>query len=330
MLQLTLTPEAVLGDRRNYTRRAFLERTTSCAAHMGVMAAASPLWTRGLWTRQERFPVVASEPWGRLEQITDGIWALVSNPLEDRTTLCNGGIVAGRAGVVVIEGFASDEGARWMAQQAVRLTGRAPTHVIVTHYHGDHTGGLRGAAENADVVMLATALTRDTILERNGNAPADVLERVELVSGGGPTEIDLGDRSLLVVPRRGHTGSDVSIEIAEPSVVFCGDLVWNGMFPNYVDAVPDQLTPNVRVMRRREPTTYVPGHGPLADDAAMGAYIDLLDDVEAAARRAIERGMTAERAGEEYALPQGMEDWTLFSPQYFGRAIGAWMGVLNG
>ncbi|MCH7532828.1 MAG: MBL fold metallo-hydrolase [Gemmatimonadetes bacterium] len=319
-----------MGDYRSYTRREFLDRTTSCAAHMGIMAAASPLWARALWSRQERFPVVASESWGRLEQISAGIWALVSNPLEDRTTLCNGGIVAGRAGVVVIESFASDEGARWMAQQAMRLVGRPPTHVILTHHHGDHTGGLRGAAESTDVVMLATALTRDTILERNRNAPADVLEGVELLGGGGPTEIDLGDRSLLVVPRRGHTDSDVSIEIADPSVVFCGDLVWNGMFPNYVDAVPNQLSQNVRVLRRREPTTYVPGHGPLADDAAVGAYIELLDDVEAAARRAIERGLTAEQAGEEYRLPEGMEEWTLFSPGYFARAIGAWMTALNG
>ena len=76
---------------------------------------------------------MASEPRGRIEEITDGIWTLVSNPLEDRTTLCNGGIVTGRAGVVVIESLASDEGALWMAQQAMRLTGRVPTHVIVTH-----------------------------------------------------------------------------------------------------------------------------------------------------------------------------------------------------
>ena len=60
----------------------------------------------------------------------------------------------------------------------------------------------------------------------------------------------------------------------------------------------------------------------------LGTRRDLLDDVEAAARRAIERGMSAEQAGEEYRLPSGMEDWVLFNPGYFGRAIGAWMGVL--
>ena len=82
-------------------------------------------------------------------------------------------------------------------------------------------------------------------------------------------------------------------------------------------------------MRRREATTYVPGHGPLADDAAFGVYIDLLDDVEAAARRAMERGLSAEEASEAYRLPAGLEDWTLFSPGYFARAIGRWMNELG-
>ena len=86
---------------KSYTRRDFLGHSGSCAAHIGIMAAASPMWSRLKWGSQERFPVDASEPWGRLERISEGIWALVSTPLEDRTTLCNGGIVAGRAGVVV-------------------------------------------------------------------------------------------------------------------------------------------------------------------------------------------------------------------------------------
>ncbi|MBT7123946.1 MAG: twin-arginine translocation signal domain-containing protein, partial [Gemmatimonadales bacterium] len=115
-----------MQDPRAYSRRDFLGHSASCAAHVGLMAAGVPLWSRGVWTRQERFPVVASEPWGRLEQISEGIWGLVSDPLTDRTTLCNGGIVSGRAGVVVIEAFGSDDGARWMAQQALRLAGRAP------------------------------------------------------------------------------------------------------------------------------------------------------------------------------------------------------------
>lgn len=280
------------------------------------------------WSAQERFPVVSRAPWGRIERVAEGIWALVSTPLEDRTTLCNGGIVAGRSGVVVIEAFGTDEGALWIAQEASRLTGRSPTHVVLTHYHGDHTGGLRGARATGAPAILATGTTQGAT-RANRDAPGEILDRVTVLDHIRPTEIDLGDRSLIVVPRRGHTDSDVTIEVTDPSVVFCGDLVWNGMFPNYVDAVPSRLAQAVRLIRARGARTYVPGHGPLADDRALDRYLELLDDVEAAARGAIERGMTAEEAGDLYRLPAGLEEWTLFNPAYFGRAIGAWMAELG-
>ena len=310
------------------SRRDFIRKTTSCAAHIGLMSAAAPFWARELWAAQERFPVVASEPWGRIERVADGIWALVSLPLQDRTTLCNGGIIAGRSGVVVVEAFGSDDGARWMAEQAIRLTGRAPTHVVLTHYHGDHTGGLRGAREVGSPAILATPVTRDDT-RQNPNAPNEILNRATPLDTIRPTEIDLGDRSLIVVPRRGHTDSDVTVEVTDPSVVFCGDLVWNEMFPNYIDATPSRLTQAVRLMRATGADTYVPGHGPLADQAALDRYIDLLDDIEAAARDAIEAGMTAEEAGAEYRLPAGLSDWHLFRADYFARAIGAWMEELG-
>jgi len=293
-----------------------------------MMAAAAPVGLRRRWTLQERFPVVASEPWGRLERVAEGVWAVVSTPLEDRTTLCNGGIVAGRAGVVLLEAFGSGRGARWVADQATRLTGRAPTHVVLTHYHSDHTGGL-AAVGGGRASTLATPVTRDLVRDRNQGAPLDILSDVVVVDGRRPTEIDLGDRSLIVVPRRGHTESDLSVEVPDASVVFCGDLVWNGMFPNYVDALPGRLSREVRIMRAAGAATYVPGHGPLADASAVDAYIGLLDHVEAAARRALERGVSAEDAGAEYRLPPDLADWTLFSPGYFARALAAWMAELS-
>jgi glyoxylase-like metal-dependent hydrolase (beta-lactamase superfamily II) len=311
------------------TRREFIGRTSSCAGHIGLMAAASPALLRMGWLAQESFPVVASEPWGRIERVAEGIWALVSTPLEDRTTLCNGGIIAGRNGVAVIESFSTIRGAQWMMDQARRLTGRSATHLILTHYHADHTGGLAGSVSAANVDVLATERTRDLIRERIEDAPTSVLDDVDILMGRRPTELDLGDRSAILVPRRGHTDSDLSIEVPEESVVFCGDLVWNAMFPNYVDAIPSRLSQEVRLMRLLDTATYVPGHGPLADGAAVDRYLDLLDSVEAAARTAMERGMSADEAGAAYKLPSGMEGWTLFSPDYFARAIGAWMRELQ-
>lgn len=310
------------------SRRDFVHSSVSCAAHIALMSTMAPFRSARLWAAQERFPVDAAEPWGRLERVAEGIWALVSTPLEDRMTLCNGGIIAGRSGVVIIEAFGSDGGARWMAAQARRLTGRAPTHAVITHYHGDHTGGLRGTAETPGIEVLGTDVTIDLTMQTRG-AARDVLESATGVDRIRPTEIDLGDRSVILVPRRGHTDSDVSAEVPDASVVFCGDLVWNRMIPNFMDAVPSRLTQAVRLMRATSAATYVPGHGPLADIFAMDRYLALLDDLEAAATRAIERGISAEAAGNEYRLPAGIADWYAFQPTYFATAIGAWMEELR-
>jgi len=134
---------------------------------------------------------------------------------------------------------------------------------------------------------------------------------------------------VILVPRRGHTQSDLTVEIPEESVAFCGDLVWNQMVPNYVDAAPSRLSAEARLLRAMDASTYVPGHGPLADAMALDRYIDLLGDIEAAARRAIDRGISSEQAGEEYRIPDGLGDWYAFQPTYFATAIGAWMSELE-
>ncbi len=293
------------------------------------MSAGLPFLARRAWAAPTTGRTVAEEPWGRLERLGEGVWAMVSTPLTgDRTTLCNGGIVAGRSGTLVIEAFASDRGAQWMTEQARALTGRSPTHVLVTHYHADHAAGLRGLVTTPDIALFTTAATRDLVIARNQDPPSALLAAARVIDPARPTRIDLGGRRVVVTPARGHTPSDVSVRVDDPDVVFCGDLVWNGMFPNYVDAVPSQLSASVLALRSMRAETYVPGHGTIASPSDLATYIALLDDVEQAARRAHERGVTAEAAGAEYRLPTASTNWTLFNPRYFERAIGAWMKEL--
>jgi len=232
------------------SRRDFVVRSGTCAAHLALAAAVAPEALRAAWARTPLGAVVASEPFGSLEQVADGIWALISTPLGgDRTTLSNGGIIAGRSGVVAIEGFNQPAGAAWLGAKARELTGRWPTHVVVTHYHADHANGVAGYLSpdgaNGKPAVRTTERTRDLVLQRN--QPADdartaALQQTVLVPGSGESTIDLGNRRVRIVPRSGHTDSDLSLEVDDPSVVFCGDLVWNNMFPNYVDAIPSKLS----------------------------------------------------------------------------------------
>src|SRR6185369_9611070 len=95
-----------------------------------------------------------------------------------------------------------------------------------------------------------------------------------------------GGRVVRVIPRNGHTDSDVSLELEDPSIVFGGDLFWNGMFPNFVDAVPTKLNASVRAMRRAKETIYIPGHGAVGRTAEYDRYIAMLGELEQAARKA--------------------------------------------
>jgi glyoxylase-like metal-dependent hydrolase (beta-lactamase superfamily II) len=237
----------------------------------------------------------------------------------------NGGIIAGRDGVLVVEGFYSDEGSAWLAAQVRELTGREPSHVVVTHYHADHTRGLAGLSDGrpddvAPLRMLTTPKTRELLVEKQ----EPVIPEADIADTGEGKSIDLGGMRVRVVPRLGHTPSDVTVELEEPRVVFCGDLVWNGMFPNYVDAIPSHLTEHCEAILGRQGTTYVPGHGDLGDAASLDPYLGVIRDIEKSARRAVEKGTPAAEAAAEYEVPESLGEWMTFSPDYFERAFGAW------
>jgi glyoxylase-like metal-dependent hydrolase (beta-lactamase superfamily II) len=313
------------------TRREFIGTAASCSAHLMFVAPSIAYAARGFATSLQR-RVVAQEPWGRLESLGPGTWSLISTPLDgDGTTLCNGGIIEGRDGVVLIESYATPAGAAWMARQARELTGKWPSHVVLTHFHADHTGGLGGLHGIDTPQILTTRLTRNLTLDSKAvqdrgrtSLEARMLADVVILDPSEPTEIDLGGRAVKIVPREGHTPSDVTVEATHQDTVWCGDLVWNRMFPNYRDAIPSRLSQHVRALKRASGAIYVPGHGPLADTADLQRYVDVIDHVEAAARKAFAEGIPAPVAASEFSLPPSLGEWHMFSPRYYEVALGAW------
>ena len=322
-------------------RRTFLEAvgTLGAAAGLGLLAPTAAYATRGgsgspVGPARRR----QAEPWGRLERVAPDTWALVSTPRVEhpdaRLTLCNGGIIAGTDAVVVIEGFASPAGAAWMAEQAERLTGRRPTHVIITHFHGDHTGGTAGYVRGAGIPsVLATATTRRLLAEQEAEHDPDrrsarpLLLPDTVLADDVDETLDLGGRTIRLVGRRGHTPTDLVVRAG--GVVFAGDLVWNGLFPNYTHAIPPALGEHVRSLRDAGGDLWVSGHGELTDAADLDRYIDLLDHVGEAATRAMEAGTPIEAAAAGYSVPESLGEWYMFSDRYPLMAFRAWARALD-
>ena len=335
------------------SRRRFVAASAGCASYLAAVGRFLPPEAPARWGRAgvgtgagvgrgegagagRVGRIVAQEPWARIEEVGPGMYAIISTPLGgDYTTVCNGGIIGGSAETLVVEAFISEGGAAWVAGKARELTGRWPGQVVVSHHHADHSAGVEGFAGSADEAapaLHATEITRNLVLTSptNEGALAPWADAI-LVPEGAPVNFDLGDRVVTVQPRRGHTASDLTVEVdGGEGPVWCGDLVWNAMFPNYVDAIPSRLSRSVRALRGLPATTFVPGHGPLADAEAMARYTAVIDSVEEAARDAIESGRTAQEAAEEYEVPEELGEWSLFNPAYYQRAIEAWMRELAG
>lgn len=296
-----------------------------------------PAAARKAWAAESLGQVVAREPFGTLEKIADGVWAVISRPLDgDRTTLSNGGLIAGKSGVLAVEGFNAPAGAQWLSNKSLELTGMRPTHVVVTHHHGDHANGIAGFHQGGQQCAIhSTAITRDIVIGRDAKGPQPAPERAAALNGAvllSPTEIttiDLGGRVARVVPRGGHTQSDVTVELDDPSIVFCGDLVWNAMFPNYVDTTPSKFVTAVRGLKRAKDTIYVPGHGALAKDREINRYIDVLNEVEAAARKSFKAGVSTDDIGRTFMLSERLGPWALFSTAFYPRAFEAWYRELK-
>ncbi|MGI9240256.1 MAG: MBL fold metallo-hydrolase [Verrucomicrobiales bacterium] len=316
-------------------RRSFLNQSTSCSAHILALGCVGSSLAGRVFAAADERRVVAREKWGRLEQVAPGAWALISTPFDtsDFKTVCNGGIVAGETGVLAIEAMMQPAGAAWLADQAKALTGRRPSDVVITHFHGDHSTGHSGytSGGNSPRIWLTgetrKAAERD-FAKKDPQVPA--FARVEMVGAGGPTTIDLGGREVKVIPRRGHTSSDVTIELSDPKIVWTGDLFFNRMFPNYGDAKPDLLNQfGEHLGKLDKDVVIVPGHGPIADRPAVQNYRDFLAVVQAGATKAHRAGDGVEVAAEAFKLPESMSEWMIWSPDNIKKAFAAWYRVLG-
>ena len=324
-------------------RRDFLKGTVGsalgCSAYTSLFLSALPAGLRQTFATDEKDVTVHTEDFARIEKLGEGVWAIISTPQGGLTTMSNGGIIAGRNDVMLIEGFYSPAGAAWAASMCRELTGRAPHYVVLTHYHYDHSNGLSGYLMDGEGPSIVSTLkTRNELLRFHGEQEGHSDEGSPIRTTGQkillpdtllPDDldehtVDLGNRTVKLIACNGHTLSDMCVELNDPPVTFGGDLIWNRMFPYYGDAIPSRLTKTCRKIMSDTKRAFVPGHGPLTHGNDAVNYIALLDLVEQEARKAIAAGRPAEQAWQDFKIPPSLGEWGLFRPDVARFAFEAW------
>lgn len=314
-------------------RRQFLQYGGSCSAYLLALTSFAPVAVKRVFQQPQANEKLFEQKWGWIEKLSENVWSHIATPFDggEFTTVCNGGIIAGRERVLAVESFMKPEGAKWLAQRCQELTGRWPTDVVVTHYHADHVSGSSGyQSESGAPTMWVTETTRDLI--KDGAAAGDavpLLDRLSVIQGTTSTELDLGGTVVQLNPMAGHTRSDVVVEVKDPAIVFTGDLFFHRLVPNFLDASPRQLDESVTALLRDKATRYVPGHGTMASLQDLKLFQQFLAMLQQAASQAHGAGKSADEAADEFQLRGKFADWYVFADTVIPRVFHAWYRELN-
>ncbi|AZQ69106.1 quinoprotein relay system zinc metallohydrolase 2 [Silicimonas algicola] len=247
----------------------------------------------------------------------------------------NSGFVVGRDSVAVI-----DAGGSRLAGEGLWRAVRAETdlpvsHVLLTHMHPDHIFGASVFTEaGAEVVghadlpraLADRASTYVTSFERlvGSSFAGSAIPKVS-VTIADPTEIDLGDRTLIVEPWPvAHTGTDMTVFDRATGVMFLGDLLFDEHTPS-LDGSLKGWKGVLTDLTFRELEVVVPGHGAASLDWPEGAanlerYLSVL---ESDTRDAIERGDRIGDAIQTIAADEATR-WSLFDAYNPRNATVAW------
>lgn len=282
------------------------------------------------------------QAWATGNQSTGGNVLLVKS--KDQTLMVDSKF-AGIAPLLKVEAESSDR------------AGQPVTTFVNTHHHGDHTGG-NAACASADTYAHAAAAWRISkqfdSYQQQLNGAEDSIEKLadgdaaqalqllaEVRSRMDAHKVDVFvpkntinhyPASLLVGELQvdlyhfgpGHTDNDVVVHIPQLRILHAGDLLFNGRHPYFDPNGGVSAAGWIRSVRHARElcdadTTVVPGHGPVADRAALERQIDYLENLIEHVSKAIKEGKSKEETtGMTWPFMEG-----LGAEQIRGRAISA-------
>jgi cyclase len=251
-----------------------------------------------------------------VRELAAGVYAYVQP--DGTWWINNTGFLTGPQGVISIDTCATRR--RTLAyREAIAALTAAPVRAVVnTHHHGDHTFGnclFPGAAliaqERARAEAIAFGPPRPLPFWDGPDWSGLELDP-PFVTFTDQLAVHAGDLRAEVryVGTAAHTTNDSVVWLPGQSVLFCGDLVFNGATPfllmgsvaGAIDALENVLLP-------LGAQTTVPGHGPVfSGRGPVDATLDYLRFVLGVAQRAVADGVAPLDAARDTDLGR-FADW---------------------
>ncbi|GAA0928861.1 MBL fold metallo-hydrolase [Kribbella koreensis] len=244
-------------------------------------------------------------------EISEGIYAYLQP--DGSWWVNNAGFLVGRRGVISVDTCATESRTRDYQATIGKFSDQPVRTIVNTHHHGDHTWG------NA-LFTGATIVAHDHLraqMEAFG-PPAQLPFWTPVEWGNLPLELPsltFADRVTLwnddlacevrYVGQPAHTTNDSIVWIPERSVLFTGDLLFNGGTPFVLmGSVAGSIEVLETVLKPLNATTIVPGHGQLAGPSLIDDVLGYLRFIQETAENARAAGLSPLEAAQNTDLGQ--------------------------
>ena len=149
------------------------------------------------------------------------------------------------------------------------VTDRPVRYLVLTHNHGDHSGGA-ARFQSMGVTVVSSVASRENMARANMAGRAQV-------AYSGSAELELGGTRLELRELRGHTRGDTVVSLPARRTVIAGDLVTT---PDSIPAIVNyadggnwtELGESLEAIGRMDFDVLVGGHGPNLTKAEFTAF----------------------------------------------------------
>ncbi|UCE40362.1 MAG: MBL fold metallo-hydrolase [Candidatus Aminicenantes bacterium] len=209
-------------------------------------------------------------------------------------------VLKGNDGLLIVDSSYART-ANPLMEEIAKLSPQKIQYLLITHYHGDHTGGNAIIGKDAQIVSHENC--KKTMVANL--KPEETEEGIGIPQKTFTADLALpfeDENVKLIHFGPAHTSGDTVVIFEKAKVIVAGDLFFHGM-PPYIDVNNGSDTKNwvalIEILCEKYPDfKVIPGHGKVTNTAEYLQFARYLKYLRKEVASAIEAGKTRQQAQE--------------------------------